>query len=175
MDFFEPRLYGMNFILRPLKYTDAESLAYHANNPEVAKYLRSTFPHPYRVYDAQEFISWVYKHAHQHVLAIEVAGKAAGAIGIHQTYLIKKPIWEVGYWLGQEYWNKNITSQALALIIDYYAPQLQLKELYATIYEPNIASAKVLLKCGFTLLHSFKGRLLRDASQVNEQLWIKTF
>ncbi len=175
MNIASPIIESDNFTLRPFQYTDAEALARHANDPEVARYLRTTFPHPYFVYDAQRFIDWVNQQDDQYVLAIEVGGEAAGAIGIHRTYFVRKPVWEVGYWLGRQHWNKNITTRALTYTMNYFVPLLKIEELYARIYDPNVASAKVLQKCGFTLLSSLKGVILRDDSQVNEQIWIKKF
>lgn len=173
MNWDEPFIICENFSLRPFKYNDAESLARHANDPKVARFLRSTFPHPYLIYDAQKFICGLHKQKDQFVLAIEITGEAAGAIGIYRTYYLRKPIWEVGYWIGRKHWNKNITTEALAQIIAYYAPRLKMDEVYAKIYEPNVASAKVLQKCGFTLLSCVKGVMLRNEAQVNEQVWIK--
>lgn len=171
----EPVLSGNHFILRPLRYSDAEALARHANNAEVARYLRTSFPHPYFLYDAQKFIRWVQENDDHYVLAIEVEGEAAGAIGIHHTFMLRRQVWETGYWLGQAHWNKKIMSEALGKMLEYYAPVLHLKEIYASIYEPNVASAKVLQKCGFTLLRSLRGVIIRDGSQVTEQIWIKRF
>lgn len=170
-----PILYDNDFILRPLRYSDAEALARHANDAEVARYLRTTFPHPYFLYDAQKFIRWVHESDNMYVLAIELEGEAAGVIGIHHTFMLRRQVWEVGYWLGKVHWNKNIMTTALGKMMEYYKSILPMKEIYASIYEPNIASAKVLQKCGFTLLSSHKGVIIRDGSQVTEQIWIKRF
>ncbi|MGC8865566.1 MAG: GNAT family N-acetyltransferase [Bacteroidales bacterium] len=170
-----PILHGNQFILRPLKYSDAEALARHANDAEVARFLRPSFPHPYFLYDAQKFIRWVQENEDQYILAIEVEGEASGAIGIHRTFMLRRQVWEVGYWLGQAHWNKKIMTEALGKMLEYYVPALRIKEIYASIYEPNMASSKVLQKCGFTLLSSLNGVMIRDGSQVTEQVWIKRF
>ncbi|ROW01536.1 hypothetical protein VSDG_02110 [Cytospora chrysosperma] len=44
-------------IIRPFKPTDAPSLARHGNDPEIAKNMRDTFPHPYRLQDAEYFLA----------------------------------------------------------------------------------------------------------------------
>lgn len=36
------------FILREWQYDDAKEVSIAANNSNIAKYLRNTFPHPYR-------------------------------------------------------------------------------------------------------------------------------
>ena len=51
----------------------------------------------------------------------------------------------VGYWLGREYWGKGIASVALAEFLD----QIKIRPLYAHVAIHNIASRRVLEKCGF--------------------------
>ena len=52
---------------------------------------------------------------------------------------------EVGYWLGKEYWGKGIASQALTQFLDF----VKTRPLYAHVAKHNIASKRVLEKCGF--------------------------
>ena len=52
---------------------------------------------------------------------------------------------EVGYWLGKEYWGKGIASQALRQFLDF----IQTRPLYAHVAKHNMASRRVLEKCGF--------------------------
>jgi RimJ/RimL family protein N-acetyltransferase len=54
---------------------------------------------------------------------------------------------EVGYWLGKEYWGKGIATQALAQFLNYE----ERRPLYARVAKHNIASRRVLEKCGFTV------------------------
>jgi len=54
---------------------------------------------------------------------------------------------EVGYWLGKEYWGRGIASQALAQFLEY----IETRPLYAHVAKHNIASRRVLEKCGFTI------------------------
>lgn len=54
---------------------------------------------------------------------------------------------EVGYWLGKEYWGKGIATQALA----DFLKQIVTRPLYAHVAKHNIASRRVLEKCGFVV------------------------
>lgn len=51
----------------------------------------------------------------------------------------------VGYWLGKEYWGKGIATRALTAFLG----QVKARPLYAHIAKHNIASLRVLEKCGF--------------------------
>jgi len=54
---------------------------------------------------------------------------------------------EVGYWLGKEYWGKGIATRALA----EFLKDIETRPLYAHVAKHNIASRRVLEKCGFTI------------------------
>lgn len=54
---------------------------------------------------------------------------------------------EVGYWLGREYWGKGIATRALSAFLDY----VEERPLYAYVVKHNVASIRVLEKCGFSM------------------------
>ena len=54
---------------------------------------------------------------------------------------------EIGYWLGKEFWGKGIATAALAQFLQH----LTARPLYAHVAAHNVASIKVLQKCGFTV------------------------
>lgn len=54
---------------------------------------------------------------------------------------------EVGYWIGKEYWGKGIATQALSQFLGH----VTVRPLYAHVAKHNIASVRVLEKCGFTI------------------------
>ena len=55
---------------------------------------------------------------------------------------------EVGYWIGKEYWGKGIATRALALFLDMVAE----RPLFAHVAKHNLASRRVLEKCGFRVI-----------------------
>ena len=54
---------------------------------------------------------------------------------------------EVGYWLGREFWGKGIATRALAAFLEHVTT----RPLYAHVARHNLASIRVLEKCGFTI------------------------
>jgi len=54
---------------------------------------------------------------------------------------------EVGYWIGKEYWGKGIATQALSEFLGY----VKTRPLYAHVAKHNVASRRVLEKCGFRI------------------------
>ncbi len=55
---------------------------------------------------------------------------------------------EVGYWIGKSYWGKGIATRALAMFLK----QVETRPLYAHVAKHNLASARVLQKCGFVII-----------------------
>ncbi len=52
---------------------------------------------------------------------------------------------EVGYWLGREFWGKGIATRALLAMLTC----VSVRPLYAHVAKHNVASRRVLEKCGF--------------------------
>jgi RimJ/RimL family protein N-acetyltransferase/protein tyrosine phosphatase (PTP) superfamily phosphohydrolase (DUF442 family) len=52
---------------------------------------------------------------------------------------------EVGYWVGKEFWGKGIATRALATFLE----QEPVRPLYGYVAKHNVASRRVLEKCGF--------------------------
>jgi len=54
---------------------------------------------------------------------------------------------EVGYWIGREFWGKGIATRALSAFLS----EETTRPLYAYVASHNVASIRVLEKCGFTI------------------------
>jgi RimJ/RimL family protein N-acetyltransferase len=52
---------------------------------------------------------------------------------------------EVGYWIGREFWGRGIATKALAAFL----MQVETRPLHAYVATHNVASRRVLEKCGF--------------------------
>ena len=137
--------------LRPLRYGDKETLAKLANNKKIWKNLRDMFPHPYSIVDAEKFIDSVKLQEPQVTFAIDYKHQFAGIIGmILQSDVYRKGA-EIGYWIGEPFWNKGISTTALSLVTSYGFEELKLIRLYAGVFNFNVASKRVLEKCGYQL------------------------
>jgi RimJ/RimL family protein N-acetyltransferase len=60
---------------------------------------------------------------------------------------------EVSYWLGREFWGQGVATKALSIFLK----QITLRPLYARAAKDNIASIRVLEKCGFRIVGQDKG------------------
>jgi RimJ/RimL family protein N-acetyltransferase len=140
-----------NFKLREWQLSDATSLAENINNAHVWDNLRDALPKPYSEANGKEFIEMVLSQPKPATsLAIEVDGKAIGSIGITPRTDVERITAEIGYFVGENYWNKGITTEAIKQMVAYaFANFPDLRKIYATPFDFNTASHKVLEKAGF--------------------------
>lgn len=71
---------------------------------------------------------------------------------------------EVGYWIGREYWDRGIATMALSEFLDHVTA----RPLYAHVAKHNVASIRVLEKCGFTVSRRFKAIATDRGEEVEE-------
>ena len=144
-------LAGARCRVRRWRAGDADALARHANNINIARHLRDRFPHPYTAADARAFLAFVSREdAAATNLAIEVAGEAVGGVGLSQGFDVERYSAEIGYWLGEEFWGRGITSEAVALVTARAFERLQLLRIFALPFADNAPSVRVLEKAGYT-------------------------
>ncbi|TGJ88166.1 hypothetical protein E0Z10_g558 [Xylaria hypoxylon] len=140
--------------LRRYEVSDAEALAEAANDPEIVKYMRSSFPSPYSLADAHAFI------AHCHSLpapalsfgVFTLQGELAGSMSLDSPKgdLIYAGTRELGYFVARKFWGRGITSEAVQELTRWaFAKIPDLLRIEAAVSEPNMASQRVLQKAGF--------------------------
>lgn len=71
---------------------------------------------------------------------------------------------EVGYWIGKAYWGRGIATEALSRLLEIDP----IRPLYAHAAKHNIASRRVLEKCGFVVVGEESGFLFMDGKPVEE-------
>jgi RimJ/RimL family protein N-acetyltransferase len=68
-------------------------------------------------------------------------GRVAGNI---VSYVNDAGEQEVGYWIGREFWGRGLATRALSQFLDH----VRTRPLYARVAKHNVASIRVLEKCG---------------------------
>ena len=75
------------------------------------------------------------------IRVIDVDGEAAG----HVLSWPSEGRRYIGYWLGREFWGRGLATAALAELV----AELSERPLHALVSTDNVASIRVLEKCGF--------------------------
>jgi ribosomal-protein-alanine N-acetyltransferase len=143
-------LIGQHATLRPWRHADAPSLVKYANNPNVAQQLRDRFPHPYTAADARQFIQSIAQARPTTTFAITVAGEAVGGAGFSPGADVERYSAEVGYWLGEPFWGRGLTVEAVRLLSAYAFGTCSMLRLFALPFADNTQSIRVLEKAGYT-------------------------
>jgi RimJ/RimL family protein N-acetyltransferase len=137
-------------LLRPWRASDRESLLRHANDRDVWRNLRDSFPHPYTEADAD---AWLARAAADPsppgIYAIEVDGEAAGTIALEPGSDVERWCWEIGYWLGQPYWGRGIVPEAVIAVTEVAFREPEVIRVYAPVFSWNRRSMRVLEKAGY--------------------------
>jgi RimJ/RimL family protein N-acetyltransferase len=73
---------------------------------------------------------------------------------------------QVGYWIGKDYWGLGIATLALS----QFLREVPARPLHAYVAKHNVASVRVLQKCGFTVVGEDKAPSLAGGEVVEEFL-----
>lgn len=155
-------------VLRAPRIEDAIDLAREANDPAVAAGLRDYFPSPYSVDDALRFIETINAKIGPPVdFIITVDGEVAGVMGVFVGEDVYRFNAELGYWVGQRFWGKGITTEAIAWTIDYAWRTLNVDRIYAEVFSTNIASQRVLEKNGLTEEYRLANVIVKESKRLD--------
>lgn len=122
------------------------------NDRDVKRYL--SFPEEIFFYEDE--LEWYEalrrEKKHEKVFAIieNSSRSLVGLVGLHKIDFHNGHA-ELGYFIGKEYWNRGYASEAVSLAVRYAFEWLNLRKVYARVYESNGASIRILEKNGFKL------------------------
>lgn len=150
-----------HFVIRDWRRGDEETLAHHANNPNIFRNVRDRFPHPYTLDDAKGWVEHAGSENPMTNFAIVVDGEAVGGIGFMMQEDIFRRSVEIGYWLGEAFWGRGIVTEAVRAMSEYIFANFDVCRIYAGVFEWNPGSMRVLEKAGFAL----EGRMRKAATK----------
>ena len=157
------------YMIRDWKKSDAESIAYYANNPNISIRLRDRFPNPYTIYDAEGFLAAVSRQDPRMAFAIATRDEAIGGIGLDAGSDVYRFTAELGYWLGEPFWGKGIMTEAVTRFTAWAFEERSLYRIYANVFATNTASTRVLEKAGFEFEGCLRAGVFKN-DQILDQL-----
>jgi len=75
---------------------------------------------------------------------------------------------DIGYWVGLPFQGAGLGGEALRLVAHLAFAHLGVRTLLAWVFVGNLASRRVLERCGFTLLRTVPGRARKGGELVDE-------
>ena len=136
-------------VVRSFRPDDAASSARNGNNRKIWLNLRDRFPHPFTEAEGAAYITRTLAQPNPTSFAIDVGGEAVGGISLHPGSDIERLSAELGYWLGEPYWGRGITTAAIVLVTGYAFTELGFIRVFAVPFARNPASCRVLEKAGY--------------------------
>ena len=114
-------------------------------------FLSNRLPYPYTEDSADWWLGMVSEQDGKDGVfrAIVADGSVVGNISVEKKSDVYCKDGEIGYLLLTEHWSKGIMTEAVRQICDVAFSELDLVRITALVYEPNVASQRVLQKNGF--------------------------
>jgi ribosomal-protein-alanine N-acetyltransferase len=160
-----------NYQIRNFQIDDVDSLVKYANNSAVSKFLRDSFPFPYTRDDAEKWIDFASTGKNLFSFAIVDEKELIGGIGAVPYEDVHRYTAEVGFWLGEQHWNKGILSEALKCFCNYIFTEYNFNRLTANVFEENLASRRVLEKTGFILEGTLKKSVFKQNKFLDQYVY----
>jgi RimJ/RimL family protein N-acetyltransferase len=138
-------------LLRPLRPSDAGLLAMYAGDRRVAE-MTSIIPHPYPPGAAEGFIARSLAPGRAEVVWSMDATEMGGAelMGVISLRQMDRDQSEIGYWVAPTMWNTGFASEAVRALVA--ANPLGNRTIFASVFQDNPGSARVLTNAGFDYL-----------------------
>ncbi len=147
------RLETRRLWLRWPRHADCAAILRLAGDKRVAD-MTATLPHPYPADEATRFVFKARKaNALGRALRLAITPKAKpnqliGMVGIEAPAEDEADPF-LGYWLGAPHWGRGFATEAARALLDAFFAYTGEARLAASARRDNVASRRVLEKCGF--------------------------
>ncbi|WP_099205745.1 GNAT family N-acetyltransferase [Scatolibacter rhodanostii] len=138
-------LEGERIRLRKFAKADVDDVFAYASDEEATKYL-TWGPFEKKKQALHNITDFYWSRPGIYAIELKSENKCLGCIDICLN--IKDEKCEFGYVLNRHYWGHGYMTEALNLILSLCFDKLDLNRVEALHYTPNIASGKVMQKCG---------------------------
>ena len=135
-------------------------------------YLSDRLPNPYTEKNAEEWLKMVTDNDAITGIyrAIVCDGNIIGSISVEK----KNDDAEIGYMLLNEYTNNGIATEAVKQVCTIAFKVLSLEQITGNVFQPNIASIRVLQKNGFKYKGVIPNAVIKDGNVYDMLIYILT-
>ena len=147
----QPTIETERFDLRPLRRSDQGLIELYAGDPRVAQ-MTTSIPHPIPPGMTEAFVARAMAEDRtEDVWAMDATKSGGGELmGLISLERMDRNQSEVGYWVAPVYWNTGLASEAVEALVT--SNPLENDTMFASVFQDNPASARVLTHCGFEYL-----------------------
>ncbi len=164
----------MEIKLKQWELNDKDSLIKLCNSVD-RQFLSNRLPSPYTQESADWWLNMVLNNDGKEGLfrAIVIDGEIVGNISVEKKSDVYEKDCEIGYMLLDEYSGKGIMTQAVKQICELAFVSLDVIRISGLVYEPNIASSKILEKNNFALEGVLKNAVIKNNNIYNLKIYGK--
>lgn len=147
----QPVIATDRFDLRPVRLSDTGLIELYAGDARVARGTTS-IPHPLPPGTTEAFIARAQSASRTEDVWAMDGTKTGGpeVMGLISLDRLELGQCEIGFWVAPAYWNTGVASAAVTALIA--ANPLECRTIFATVFQDNAASARVLTNSGFEYL-----------------------
>ncbi|MEX0318298.1 MAG: GNAT family N-acetyltransferase [Ruegeria sp.] len=147
----QPVIETERFDLRPLRRSDMGLIEHYASDERVAL-MTTSIPHPVPPGMTEAFVLRAMSEDRDEDVWAMDATKDGGPelMGLISLEKMDRNQSEVGYWVAPIFWNTGVASLAVQTLVE--ANPLDNATMFASVFQDNPASARVLTHCGFQYL-----------------------
>ncbi|MDQ2088684.1 GNAT family N-acetyltransferase [Marimonas arenosa] len=147
----QPVIETERFDLRPLRMSDMGLIELYAGDERVARQT-AVIPHPLPPGMTEDFIRRSQSDDRVEDVWAMDSTRSGGheLMGVLGLKRLGRKQTEVGYWVAPAFWNSGIAQEAVAVVIT--ANPLGSDTIFASVFQDNPASARVLTNQGFQYL-----------------------
>ena len=147
----QPLIETERFDLRPLRRSDMGLIEMYGGDERVAR-MTTSIPHPLPPGVAEAFVARAMSDDREEDVWAMDGTKSDGAelMGLISLKKMDRNQSEVGYWVAPPFWNTGLASDAVQALVE--ANPMGNATMFASVFQDNPASARVLTHCGFQYL-----------------------
>jgi RimJ/RimL family protein N-acetyltransferase len=146
--FDHPAVEADGLDLRPLRPSDVGLWEHYASDLRVAG-MTPSIPHPLPPGAAESFVARALATARTVDVWVMDATRVGGSelMGVITLERMDRNQSEVSYWVAPAFWNTGLASRAVRALVE--ANPTGNATMFASVFQDNPASARVLVNCGF--------------------------
>ena len=170
----QPVIETERLILRPLRRSDQGLLELYSADERVARMTRSV-PHPLPPGATEAFVTRSLAEKREEDVWV-MDGSARGhaeVMGVIALERMDRDQSEVSYWVAPAFWNTGFAQEAVRALVE--ANPLENKTIFASVFQDNPASARVLTNTGFEYLGDAEAYSVARGATVPTWTYIKRY
>lgn len=181
--------------IRPLEASDAPQMARLANNWNIVKWMRNSFPYPYDEAAATNFIGFTEQTAQwaprklasvptslpaaeagqlvrtMYAICLEDQG-IVGSIGLRHRQDVEERNMELGYWVAESAWGRGVGRVAVVGFVEWaWTAWPWMQRIEAGVFSGNPASDAVLRKAGFEREGVLRRKVWKAGKTHDQHVW----